>query len=583
MREWIDALNGVISENAPTLDELKNNLNKLLEGRQCLLVVDDVWRKAHAEAFRVGSQSRLLLTTRDAEVAAELGAMVQHVPLMAREEAVRLLEEWAEGNLSEIDFALKERIVERLGRLPLALRLAGAQLRNREPETWLASFEVHQLKAKRIEGMHDSLAKTFALSLEALGETRPLYTALAIFKEDEAIPETALHKLWSGLANFDAAQTAELLEDLASRALLTLENKTTPRRASLHDLLRDLIASELNNETRRHAHTCLLQAYRTTCSGSGWHTAPDDGYLYDHLVYHLENTQQWDELYALFKDQNWMHARVPQCDYDYNGYLSDLMVAWQEAHKRAQAQIAAQEMPTTLADCVRYALIGTSVNSLAANYVPALVARAVETGLWSAQRALSLAAKVPRPEQRAQFFVMLLSSARIDHESRAFAQREGLATTRAIIGERSRALVLAALAPQLTGENLRECLATARAILNVWSRAQVLAALAPQLTGEEREQVLREGLSAARAIEVERYRAQVLVALAPQLTGENLHEGLASARAIIGERSRALVLAALVPQLTGENLHECLATAPAILNVWSRAQVLAALAPQLTG
>ena len=63
LREWIHALGGVISENAPTLDQLKNNLNKLLDGRQCLLVVDDVWRKTHAETFRVGSACRLLLST----------------------------------------------------------------------------------------------------------------------------------------------------------------------------------------------------------------------------------------------------------------------------------------------------------------------------------------------------------------------------------------------------------------------------------------------------------------------------------------------------------------------------------------
>jgi hypothetical protein len=473
-------------------------------------VVDDVWRKQHAEAFRVGSQCRLLLTTRDAEIAAELGAMVQPVPLMARAEAIRLLEEWAEGNLRAADEGLKERIVERLGRLPLALRLAGAQLRNREPENWLAAFDVHKLKAKRVEGMHDSLAKTFKLSLEALGETRSFYTALAIFKEDEPIPETALQKLWSGLANFDATQTTELLEDLASRALLTLESKTQPRRASLHDLLRDLIVSERNDENRRHAHTCLLQAYRVTCNGSGWHTAPDDGYLYDHLVYHLENTQQWDELHALFRDQNWMHVRVPQREYEYDGYLADLLIAWQDGQKRAQAQITAHEMPTALAACIRYALIRTSVNSLAANYEPALVARAVEIGLWSAERALSLAAKVPDPEQRAKFFVTLLTSTRIDHEPRASAQREGLAAARAIEEE--------------------------------WPRAEVLVALARQLTGEEREQALREGLAAVRAIEDEEEPEEVLVALVPQLTGGQVRATLLDFIERLLDKKRSTVL-----------------------------------------
>jgi len=587
LREWIHALGGVISENAPTLDQLKNNLNKLLDGRRCLLVVDDVWRKAHAETFRMGSSCRLLLTTRDAAVADDLGALVQPVPLMARAEAVRLLEEWAAGNLRAVDAALKERIVERLGRLPLALRLAGAQLRSRELESWLAAFDVHQLKAKRIEGMHDSLAKTFELSLEALGEMRPLYTALAIFKEDEPIPETALHKLWSGLANFDATQSAELLEDLASRALLTLESKTTPRRASLHDMLRDLIASELNDETR-HTHTCLLEAYRTTCGGTGWHTAPDDGYLYNHLVYHLENTHQWDELHALFKDQNWMHVRVPQRDYDYDGYLSDLMVAWQDAHKHAQTQIAAHEVPAALAECVRYALIRTSVNSLAANYESVLVARAVETGLWSPQRAVSLAAKVPDSKQRAEFFVALLATGRLDPNTRALAQRQGLAAAQVIEYKWS---VLRVLAPHLTGEEreqvVRELLAFAykraheplQHVNSKKERTQELAALAPQLTGE----ILREWSASSEVIKDEKEYVQVLAALAPQLTGESLCEGLAAALKIENEDLRWIVLEKLAPQLTGENLRVGLAAARAIQDDWGRAQTLAAFAPQLTG
>ena len=583
LSEWIHALGGVILENAPTLDQLKNNLNKLLDGRQCLLVVDDVWRKVHAEVFRAGNRCRILLTTRDAAIAKEVGAIVQPVPLMPRDEAVRLLEECAEGNLQTVEGSLKERIVERLGRLPLALQLAGPQLSKRDPETWLASFDVHQLKARRIEGMHDSLAKTFELSLETLGDARPLYTALAIFKEDEAIPEPALHRLWSGLANFEATRTAELLEDLASRALLTLDSKATPRRASLHDLLRDLLASELNDESRRQVHARLLQTYRATCSGAGWHTAPDDGYLYDHLVYHLESVQQREEVQALFKDQNWMQVRVPQRDYAYDGYLNDLMAVWQEAHKCAQAQIAAHEIPAALADCVRCALIRTSVNSLAANYEPALVARAVEIGLWSAQRALSLAAKVPAPEQRATFYIALLATARLEGEARVLAQQQGLAAARAIEDEEERAHVLVALAPQLTGENLREGLAAAREIEDEEERAPVLVALAPQFTGEN----LREGLAAAREIEDEWYRAQVLVALAPQLTGEEreqvLREGLAAARAIEDEEERAQVLVVLAPQLTGENLREGLATARAIEDQGTRAHLLVALAPLLTG
>lgn len=591
LREWIHALGGVISENAPTLDQLKNNLNKLLDGRQCLLVVDDVWRKTHAETFRVGSACRLLLTTRDAAVAEDLGAMVQPVPLMARAEAVRLLEEWAEGNLSAVEAELKERIVERLGRLPLALRLAGAQLRAREPQAWLAAFEVHQLKAKRIEGVHDSLVATFELSLKELGGSRPLYTAMAVFKEDETILESTLQKLWSGLANFDVTETADFLEDLASRALLTIENKIMPRRASLHDLLRDLIASELHSESRHYVHICLLRAYRATCSDAGWHTAPDDGYLYDHLVYLLENTQQWDELHALFKNQNWMQVRVPQSNYDYDSYLADLMIAWQDAHKRTQAQIAAHETPTALADCLRYALIRTSVNSLAANHAPELVAHAVETGLWEPQRAMSLASKVPDPEQRAEFYVALLATKRLDYHSRVLANQKGLLAARTIVKQEVREKVLAFLSLQLVAVNLTDAISVAREIKNKWSCARALEGLAQQLTGIDREQALKAALEAAREIQIDESRAKVLIRLAHEWKGEEresiLRDAAAAAKEIKYNEYRAKRLGMLAIHLKGEERKQLLQLAleavSAIEGEDYRAETLIALAPQLTG
>lgn len=31
-----------------------------------------------------------------------------------------------------------------------------------------------------------------------------------------------------------------------------------------------------------------FEAYRATQEGNSWHTAPDDGYLYNHLAYHLD-------------------------------------------------------------------------------------------------------------------------------------------------------------------------------------------------------------------------------------------------------------------------------------------------------
>ena len=204
LREWANELHAVVTSNAPSVDELKNAISKELKQRSCLLIADDVWRKEHAEAFADGGpQCRLVITTRDAAMAEDLGATVQPVPLMTQAEAVMLLEEWAGGALATAEPALKVRIVDRLGRLPLAVRLAGDQLRRQDPGKWLAMFDAQKLKTQRVEKTHDSLERTFALSLDALDpETRRLYVALAIFNEDEATPLSGVARLWEGSGKY---------------------------------------------------------------------------------------------------------------------------------------------------------------------------------------------------------------------------------------------------------------------------------------------------------------------------------------------------------------------------------------------
>src|SRR5262249_15692589 len=160
-------------------------------------------------------------------------------PTMTVSEAVALLEQWAGGALAGTEQSLKERIVEQLGRLPLAVKLAGAHLQRKAPDKWLQTFDARKLESKRPEDIHDTLEQTFGLSLEALKSSeRRLYAALAIFKEDEAVRETGIARLWEALDDFDGDETAELIDDLAARALLEVVGSAYPRAVLLHDLLR---------------------------------------------------------------------------------------------------------------------------------------------------------------------------------------------------------------------------------------------------------------------------------------------------------------------------------------------------------
>lgn len=97
---------------------------------------------------------------------------------------------------------------------------------------------------------------------------------------------------------------------------------------------------------------------------------------------------------VLFADQGWLQVRVQQRGYTYDGYLDDLTLAWERAHSDARRQVEMEQKPVAFLDCLRYLLIRTSINSIIGNYSIALVARAVEIGIWDPQRALSLAVKI---------------------------------------------------------------------------------------------------------------------------------------------------------------------------------------------
>jgi hypothetical protein len=578
LRDWINVLGGTTSETA-TMDSLKANLATFLKNRACLLIVDDVWQHMHAKVFKLDMPNcRLLITTRDAAIAEELGAKVQPIPIMEHGEAMVLLEEWANGKLAEVDPALKAQIVKELGSLPLAIKLAGAQLQRKAPQEWLRTFDARKLQARRPEDIHDSLEQTFGLSLDALSATdRRLYAALAIFKEDELIPEAGIARLWHGRDGLDEDEFAELLDDLQARALLEVSHDSDHRTVVLHDLLRDFIRAELGDEYIS-AHHALLNVYRKAQKGAGWHTALDDGYLYDHLAYHLDAVGDSDGLTALFADQHWMNVRVPQRGYTYDGYIEDLMLAWRSADAQARRNIEVGT-DTGIAECFRIVLIRTSINALAGNYAPELVARAVEVGLWTPDRALSVAAQLPNGRQKANMCVLLLRTRTLSEQQRAQAQSLGVAAAQALDKDERRS-ALCALALHIDGQSLDQKLRTVLSLPKGESQALLIAELASELEGNQKSDVLEQGIAVVRKEKNIYAKARALAALAPHLPAALLDD---ESEAILAQASEAsAILVILAPCLSEPLAAKMLEMALTWANKSHQIEVLAALAPRVS-
>jgi len=314
LRNWIKHLGGSIGLPDPTLDYLKARLAHLLQKGNFLLIVDDVWSKKQIRHFQVGgSNCRLLITTRRADIARSRGADIHQIDALSLADSIRLLEKWADGSMDDVSQHKKQTIVQRIDRLPLAIKLAGPQLRYKSPEALLESFDAYSLEDSDAEKPHDSLLKTFQLSLDDLSETqRAHYLALAVFPEGTSIPPTPISHLWEGLTKSDGDDSAEknplaLLNYFADRALLQIDKSDNS--IKLHNLVREIILGKFEDKERIVAHQNLLEGYRQSRQDEGWHTVPEDGYFGDHLIYHLTRAGWIDEIHGLFMSRGWTNKR----------------------------------------------------------------------------------------------------------------------------------------------------------------------------------------------------------------------------------------------------------------------------------
>jgi hypothetical protein len=436
------------------------------------LIVDDVWQHTLANHFRVGGpHCRLLITTRDAEVAHALDAQVHPIPLMTTDEAVALLGAWANGAVAEVESAMQQQIIQRLGRLPLAVKLAGAQLRRQRPSDWLRRFDVRTLRSSRPESLHDSLEQTFKLSLADLdAQVQRLYAALVIFREDQAIPDVGILRLWEGLAGFDGTQAAEVIDDLAARALLQV-SAGSPRTIVLHDLLRDLMRGELAEEVTS-VHGALLHAYAHTRRGNGWHTAPDDGYLYTHLAYHLVAAGRKDELCTLLTaSPAWMEAKYQALSGDMS-YAADVDVA-----------LTAWEGAATTPALVQLAQL-SAVRHVVQQRVSVYTNTDLETLVWLGRdaEALSHARLRPDPREKSLGLLRIHAVQRAQNRAEGRVLVEALEAARAIEDAELRAEALQAVAAALAqGGQGDLALEAVRAIEDAGLRAEALQAVAAAL------------------------------------------------------------------------------------------------------
>src|SRR4051794_27565158 len=145
-------------------------------------------------------------------------------------------------------------LVERCGRLPLALRAAGSYLRTRPGlavDAYLALLadERKRLEALRVPRAGLDVGAALRLSVAALEEDDPTlaqrWRTLAVFPAG-FLPDAAA-AVWE----VGEDEAAAALDELVGRALVSFEGGSG--RYRLHDLVRDLAAGELDEAVREEA------------------------------------------------------------------------------------------------------------------------------------------------------------------------------------------------------------------------------------------------------------------------------------------------------------------------------------------
>ena len=283
--------------------EAKDQLKSALAGRRLLVVADDVWSPAMAQALAVTTgESRLLVTTRRPEVAAAVGGADLRVDALSVSAALEFLTE-AAGEPPPGD--LVDELIDLSGGRPLALALAGATFRHGTSWDEVLSdlrLEPEAFVEPENRAVYDAIRSAWRRLPDP--EWRERYLQLAVFPENTSIPILTVARLW-GVDRHDAE---ELLGQLGARQLV---ERATDDTVALHDEKRRFV--QLNVTDLELLHTSLLEAYRNRFpdpDGGWWQLADDEPYLWDHLVWHL--IQSHDELAMdeAIEEPRWLIRRL---------------------------------------------------------------------------------------------------------------------------------------------------------------------------------------------------------------------------------------------------------------------------------
>jgi Leucine-rich repeat (LRR) protein len=258
------------------LDILQRMVREELNGQRYILVLDDLWNENQLKWDELrtylmcgGQGSKILVTTRSTLVSQMMGVNNTYVLKgLNKEQSWDLLKKLTFGEVvngvsSNLE-SIGERIAEKCGGVPLAIRTVGGFLRtiNENEDQWLSVLngDVWRLCEER-----QSIMPVLKLSYQNLPlGLRQCFAYCCLYPKDWEIQKNELIQLWMAQGYLESSIETESMEDVGNQYVRILLMRSFFQDATLskhneiisfkmHDLMHDLAKSVAGNDCCLHA------------------------------------------------------------------------------------------------------------------------------------------------------------------------------------------------------------------------------------------------------------------------------------------------------------------------------------------
>jgi DNA-binding SARP family transcriptional activator len=230
LSKWAKALGISMRGYTPDTEELSSKIAAVLRDKKVLLIVDDVWQTAHANAFKFqGHQSAFVCTTRFNDIARELVPTPDHIYKLSvlEESAGFTLLKMLAPEVATLYPQHTVELVNDLEGLPLALQIAGCLLHTEFELGWSIIDLLNDLRQGETLLNADVPANMIGLEQE----TRPTVAKLIQKSTDRLDETTRMRFAYLGLvapkpATFDTGVMAAIWDVSDPRPIIrTLVNR----------------------------------------------------------------------------------------------------------------------------------------------------------------------------------------------------------------------------------------------------------------------------------------------------------------------------------------------------------------------